>query len=83
MLIEEADAFATSDDDFGCIPELEMDIRLIGDQPVEKNYISIPCPLYLDVKGYIADLLDRGFIRKSKSPFSPSSLVYVYKKRVE
>ena len=53
-----------------------------GDQSVEKNYISIPRPLYPDVKGYIADLLDRGFIRKYKSPFS-SSVVCVYKKRVE
>ena len=82
MLVEEADAFATSDDDFGCISESEMDIGLTGDQPVEKNYISIPCPLYPDVKGYIADLLDRGFISKSKSPFS-SSVVNVYKKKVE
>ena len=78
-LIEEADAFATSDDDVGCISELEMDIRLTSDQPVQKNYISIPRPLYPEVKGYIEDLLNRGFIRKSKSPFS-SSVVCVRKK---
>ena len=72
LLVEEADAFATSDDDVGCIPELEMDIRLTSDQPVQKNYIPLPRPLYPEVKGYIEDLLNRGFIRKSKSPFSSS-----------
>ena len=79
LLIEEADAFATNDDDVGCISELEMDIRLTSDQPVQKNYISIPRPLYPEVKGYIEDLLNRGFIRSSKSPFS-SSVVCVRKK---
>lgn len=59
--------------------ELEMDIRLTSDQPVQKNYISIPCSLYPEVKGYIEDLLNRGFIWKSKSPFS-SSVVGVRKK---
>ena len=79
LLVEEADAFATSDDDVGCISELEMDIRLTSDQPVQKNYISIPHPLYPEVKGYSEDLLNRGFIRKSRSPFS-SSVVCVRKK---
>ena len=68
-----------SDDDVGCVPELEMDIGLTSDQPVQKNYISTPRPLYPEVKGYIEDLLNRGFIRKSKSPFS-SSVVCVRKK---
>ena len=79
LLIEEADAFASSDHDIGCISEFEMDIRLTSDQPVQKNYISIPRPLYPEVKGYIEDLLNRGFIRKSKSPFS-SRVVCVRKK---
>ena len=59
--------------------ELEMDIRLTSDQPVQKNYISILRSLYPEVKGYIEDLLNRGFIWKSKSPFS-SSVVGVRKK---
>ena len=50
LLVEEADVFATSDDDVSCISELEMDIRLTSDQPVKKNYISIPRPLYPEVK---------------------------------
>ena len=79
LLLEEADAFAKSDDDVGCISELEMDIKMTSAQPVQKNYLSIPRPLYPEVKGYIEDLLNRGFIRKSTSPFS-SSVVCVRKK---
>ena len=56
-----------------------MDIKMTNDQPVQKNYLSIPCPLYPEIKGYIEDLLNRGFIRKSTSPFS-SSVVCVRKK---
>ena len=56
-----------------------MDLTLRNDNPVQKNYISIPRPLYPEVKGYIEDLLNRGFIRKSKSPYS-SSVVCVRKK---
>lgn len=42
MLLEEADAFAMSDDDVGCISELAMDIKMTSDQPVQKNDFSIP-----------------------------------------
>ena len=35
-MVEEADAFAMSDDDVGCVSELEMDIELTSDQPVQK-----------------------------------------------
>ena len=79
LLLEEADAFAMSDNDVGCISELEMDIKMTSDQPVQKNYLSIPRPLYPEVKGYIEDLHNRCFIRKSTSPFS-SSVVCVHKK---
>ena len=79
LLREEADAFARNDNDIGCIPELQMDINLTDSQPVQKNYFAIPRPLYPEVKAYIEDPLNRGFIRKSKSPFS-SSVVCARKK---
>ena len=79
LLLAEADAFTTNDDDVGCILELEMDINMTSDEPVQKNYLSIPRPLYPEVKGYIEDLLNRGVIRKSTSPFS-SSVVCVRKR---
>ena len=79
LLCEERDSFAASEDDIGCIPDLQMDLTLKNDNPVQNNYISIPRPLYPEVKVYIEDLLNRGLIRKSKSPYS-SSVVCVRKK---
>ncbi len=46
---------------------------------IQKNYNSIPKPLYPEVKQYIEDLLNRKFIRKSKSAYS-SPVVCVRKK---
>ena len=84
LLLEEADAFAMSDDDVGCISELEMDIKMTSAQPVQKNYLSIPRPLYPEVKGYIEDLLNRGFIRKSSlHPHSQVVLSASARKMVE
>ena len=59
MLYEEADAFAMDDEDDGCIEGLQMNIHLTDDQPIQKNYLSIPRPLHPEVKAYIEDLLDR------------------------
>ena len=56
-----------------------MNIKLTDNEPVQKNYLSIPRPLYPEVKAYIEDLLNRKFIRKSTSPYS-SSVVCVRKK---
>ncbi|CAB4023619.1 Hypothetical predicted protein, partial [Paramuricea clavata] len=78
MLCQEADAFAQDDKDIGCI-KLHMKINLTDHEPVQKNYLSIPRPLYPEVKAYIEDLLNRNFIRKSRSPYS-SSVVCVRKK---
>ena len=79
LLREEADAFAKDENDIGTAPDLQMDINLTRSEPVQKNYLSIPRPLYPEVKAYIEDLLNQGFIRKSNSPFS-SSVICVRKK---
>ena len=47
-----------------------MDIKLKDHQPVQKNYMSMPRPLYAEVKQYIEDLFNRQFVTKSKSPYS-------------
>ena len=78
MLYQEADAFASHDEDIGCIEQLQMNIKLTDNEPVQKNYLSIPRPLYPEVKAYIENLLNRKFIRKSTSPY-PSSVVCVRK----
>ncbi len=50
--------------------------------PVQKTYNSIPRPLYPEVKQHIEDLLNRGWVTKSKSPYS-SPVVCVRKKNGE
>lgn len=71
--------FSRGDSDFGCIPNLEMDITLSDKEPVHKAYSSIPRALYDEVKAYIQDLLSRGWISKSRSPYA-SPVVCVRKK---
>ena len=56
-----------------------MDLTMTSEKPIQKNYASIPRLLYPEVKGCIEDLLNRGFIKKSKSPYS-RSVVCVRKK---
>ena len=57
MLITECDSFA-KDDEVGCIKDMVMDIKLKDHQHVQKNYLSIPRPLYAEIKQYIEDLLN-------------------------
>ena len=42
ILTEEVDSFSCNDQDVGCAPGLELDIKLTDDKPVHKNYASIP-----------------------------------------
>lgn len=79
MLREEYEFFAFNDEDIGCIPDLEMEINVKDRQLVQKKYISVPRPLYPEVKQCIEDLLNQNFITKSKSPYS-SPVVCVRKK---
>ncbi len=58
------------DNDVGCIPTLNMHITLHEKSPVQKTYISVPKPLLQEVKEYLQDLLNRGWISKSRSPYS-------------
>lgn len=50
MLREECDVFAKDEWDTGCIKELEMDIPLKDNVPVQKTYNAIPRHLYQEVK---------------------------------
>ena len=79
MLFEERDAFCVDDQDVGCAENLQLKINLSDKTPVQKNYIGVPKPLYPELKHYIEDLLNQGFIQKSKSPYS-SCCVIVRKK---
>ena len=79
MLMDESDCFAQNEDDIGCIDELQMRVNLSDDTPVQRNYRPIAKPLYPEVKQYVEDLLNRRWIRKSKSAYS-SPVVCVRKK---
>ena len=79
MLYEERDSFSKSDEEIGCITSVEMKINLSDETPVQQNYNSVPRPLYPEIKAYIEDLLNRGWIVKSKSNYS-SPVVAVRKR---
>ena len=79
MLLEEAESFSKTDDDVGRAEELQVDINLTDPVPVQRKYTSIPRPLYAEVKQYVEDLLNRGWIQKSRSAYS-SPVVCVRKK---
>ena len=79
MLNEERKAFCTSESEVGCAEELQMKINLSDNRPVEMNYVEVPKPLHPELKAYVEDLLNRGFITKSRSPYS-SACVVVCKK---
>lgn len=59
-----------------------MHITLKDQTPVQKTYISVPKQLHQEVKTYLQDLINRGWVIKSKSPYS-SPIVCVRKKSGE
>ncbi|KAL0163570.1 hypothetical protein M9458_039323, partial [Cirrhinus mrigala] len=79
MLYEESSIFSKGDDDIGCIPSLQMSITLQDVIPVQRAYSTVPKPLFSEVKGYIQELLAKGWIVKSKSPYA-APVVCVRKK---
>lgn len=79
LLREESGAFAHDDSDVGCIPSLQLKIRLHDTTFMKHTYMSVPKPLRREVKEYLEDLLNKGWITKSKSPYS-SPVVCVHKK---
>jgi transposase InsO family protein len=79
LLREECASFSKNEEDIGCAPDLELNIKLEDSEPVRKNYSSIPPPLYQEVKDYLYDLVNKGWVKKSSSPYS-SPVVCVRKK---
>ena len=58
LLREECHSFAKS----------ELEINLSDERPVQKNCTAVPKPLYGEVRNHVEDLLNRGWIKHSKSP---------------
>lgn len=70
MLQEECHFFSESDEDIGCVKDLQLSISLTDQTPVVRMYISVPKPLYQEMKDYLHDLIAQGWIEKSHSPYS-------------
>ncbi|KAJ8010194.1 hypothetical protein DPEC_G00072460 [Dallia pectoralis] len=79
MLREECQSFSKTDEDIGCVKELQLNIRVTDQTPVVRMYTSVPKPLYQEMKDYLHDLIAQGWIEKSHSPYS-SPIVCVRKK---
>ena len=69
MIKEHQDSFAKDDSDAGSAQELQMNIFLKENMPIQKNYVAVRRTLYPEVKSYIEDLLNHQFIKKSTSPY--------------
>jgi hypothetical protein len=78
MLREESDSFA-KEEEIGCMPSLQMKLKMKDETPVQKRYNTVPRALYSEVKNYIQDLLNHEWITKSTSSYS-SPIVAVRKK---
>lgn len=79
VLRDESDVFSVEEDDIGDVKDSAMRIRVKDDVPVQANYNSIPRKLYKELKCYIEDLLNKGWIVHSESAYS-SPVVAVRKK---
>ena len=79
MLRDESASFSKTDDDIGCIDKLQLSISLKDTEPVAKTYLSVPKPLYQEMKDYLSDLIAQGWVEKSNSPYA-SPVVCVRKK---
>lgn len=62
--------FTYDGDNVGCIPLLKMHITLHDTSPLQKTYMFVPKLLHKVVKENLQDLLNKGWITPSCSPFS-------------
>ena len=70
VLREECAVLAKDENDIGNATDLKLKINLSNDTPVKKSYISIPPPLYKEVKEYLENLLVNGWIQRSTSSYA-------------
>ena len=77
MLLEESNAFSRDENDVGCIPSLQLKIRLSDTTPQSTYNTNSSKATPKKVKEYLEDLLNRGWIQKSCS--HSSSIVCVQK----
>lgn len=70
LIYKEPAVFVHNDTDIGNIINLQMTLSLKYDIPVQKAYTSISKSFLKEVKEYVQDLLAKGWIVKSHSPYA-------------
>lgn len=70
MLREESESFSRSDYDIGCVGNQQMNISLKDIDTVLRTYLSVPKPLYKEMKDYLQNLIAQGWVKKSISSYS-------------
>ena len=79
LLRRHKDFFATSDMDIGLYQDVKHIIDLAGDTPLKQRHRRIPPNMVKEVRKHLDQLLARGIIEPSKSPWA-SPVVLVHKK---
>ena len=85
LLCKEEGSFAKNDDDIGQIPDLNLDIKVTDQTPVQKNYVAVPRPLYPEVKAHIEELGvlagNRSFTKKRSTRIA-TIIMLIFKKDI-
>ena len=55
LLSEECHLLAKSEEEIGCVGELELEINLSDERPIQKSYTVVPKHLYGEVRHYVED----------------------------
>ena len=82
LLRQHHSTFAWKDSDLGFTERVKHEIHLMDDVPIAQLYRRIPPAVLGEVKAHISDLLSRGIITPSSSPYA-SPIVVVRKKSGE
>ena len=79
FLLRNKDVFALSTNEMGCTYVVEHRIELDDPTPFKDKARHIPPGAYDELKSHLAELLESGVIRESKSPFS-ANIVILHKR---
>ena len=82
LLLTYRDTFSTGDGDVGCTRLVQHEIPVTNEDPVRQRYRRIPPAQFHLVKEHVHELLRRGIVRPSSSPYA-SPIVVVQKKTGE
>lgn len=79
FLSDHKTVFTKDDNDYGCTTTVKHDIPTGDSPPVRERYRMIPPKLYQEVKDQIKEMLEKGVIKESYSPWAAPT-VYLRKK---